>query len=75
MDGEENDQLTPLSADNSIMEQILVAKTGEPSKFASFWEMDENDIEVIRFEIQALFHITVWFDMSFIKCEIGLLFF
>ena len=60
MDGEENDQLTPLSADNSIMEQILVAKTGEPSKFASFWEMDENDIEVI----QALFHITlvtVWF--------------
>ena len=59
MDGEENDQLTPLSADNSIMEQILVAKTGQPSKFASFWEMDENDIEVIRFEIQALFHITL----------------
>ena len=59
MDGEENDQLTPLSVDNSIMEQILVAKTGEPSKFASFWEMDENDIEVIRFEIQALFHITL----------------
>ena len=74
MDGEENDQLTPLSADNSIMEQILVAKTGEPSKFASFWEMDENDIEVI----QALFHITlvtVWIGISFFKCKIGLLFF
>ena len=49
MNGEENDQLTPLSTDNSIMQQILLAKTGEPSKFASFWEMDENDVEVMLF--------------------------
>ena len=47
MNGEESDQLTPLSTDNSIMQQILLAKTGEPSKFASFWEMDENDVEVM----------------------------
>ena len=46
MNDEENDQLTTLSSDNSVMEQILLAKTGEPSSFPSFWEMDENDVEV-----------------------------
>ena len=42
----EDDQLTPLAANNSVLEQVLMAKTGEPSKFASFWEIDENDVEV-----------------------------
>lgn len=46
MNGEESDQLTPLSSDNSVVEQILAAKTGDPSNFPSFWEMDENDVEV-----------------------------
>ena len=41
-----NDELTPLCTDSAIVEQILAAKTGDPSKFASYWEMDENDVEV-----------------------------
>ncbi len=45
---ESEDQLTPLCTDAAIVEQILAAKTGDPSKFASYWEMDENDIEVWR---------------------------
>ncbi len=45
---ESEDQLTPLCTDAAIVEQILAAKTGDPSKFASYWEMDENDIEVGR---------------------------
>ena len=32
--------------DNSLVEQVLRAKTGAPKQFVSFWEMDENDVEV-----------------------------
>ena len=45
MSNEDDGQLIPLAADNSVMERVLMAKTGEPSRFASFWEMDENDVE------------------------------
>ncbi|WAR02807.1 ANR49-like protein [Mya arenaria] len=32
-----------LSAD--ILQQIFAAKSGDPNKFQSFWEMDEEDVE------------------------------
>ena len=45
-DDESQDIVPDLSGpDGGLMQQILEAKTGDPSQFPSFWEMDEQDVD------------------------------
>ena len=40
----------------SVLFQLAVEKSMDASKFASFWELDENDVdEVSMEEIQSIF--------------------
>ena len=47
MSDEESDDVVPMlgGQDMGLMQQILEAKTGDPSQFPSFWEMDEQDVD------------------------------